>query len=72
MCIICNAPDPYGDKAMQAHHVAGNRMKASGDAFLVLAEHADKPEQAKRYKQVAYKMKRLTREWNKLEEEREI
>lgn len=71
MCIFCNAGD-IGHKAYGLHLRARVTMKQASDAFLEASKSCENSEQAKRYKSIAYKMKRMIKDWNRLEEEREL
>lgn len=70
MCIICNA-EKYGDAAYCAHLSTGKSMKETADLFLKCSQECKGTIHEKKYKAIAYKMKRMAKDWNRLEEERE-
>lgn len=70
MCIICNAPK-NGDEALMLHLQTASSMIKTADSFEAASEEAQNTEQKKRYKSIAYKIRRMKRDWNRLEEERE-
>lgn len=82
MCIICNVVGEdvsaayHGlDKAtdfLHAFRASQEGMKRAADAMLAVSKIAVTPEDRKRYDAIHKDMVRQMREWNKLEEKREV
>lgn len=84
MCIICNVTIGSdmsviyrnNDKAeyfLRTFTQAQDKMRAAADALLAVSQiEGLNPEVAKQYDAVHKDMVRLRREWNKLEEKREL
>ena len=71
MCIVCNSGDS-GSQALDDHRTAGDRMKRAADSMLQAALSTASPSAAKRYKRTHKAMVRMARDWNRLEQEREV
>jgi hypothetical protein len=71
MCIICNCGDA-GFDFLTDHGAAAGRMRAAKAKMLECSRIATEPEQRKRYDRMHKKMARLIREWNRIEQEREV
>lgn len=74
MCIICNAGDA-GMLFLNEYAHARHHMKRAADAMLLCS--ATKPglkriDQRKQYNKTHKRMVRLIREWNRLEQFREV
>lgn len=61
--------------AYVSHGIAGREMKKAAEFMLLASQNTSEfasKGTAERYRKIAYKMKRLTKEWNRLEQEREL
>lgn len=71
MCIVCNCPDD-GVEFVSLYEKSRQVMKQSTDALLVCSKTAKNEQQRKRYDWVHKRMVELMREWNTLEQHREL
>jgi hypothetical protein len=77
MCIICNMGHndegiAKADLFLGKFRVAGKAMKEASDALLVASDYTIDPAHKRRYRRIQKQMAKLTRDWNRLEQEREV
>lgn len=78
MCIICNFTTPdeqfggCGDRFLSAFSASRANMKRAADEMLICSKTAPTPEARKLYGRAHKKMVRIIRDWNRIEQEREV
>ena len=73
MCIVCNVPDTdlaYG--YLDANETARRAMREAADKMLACSRAAATPESRRAYDMAHKSMRRLIRDWNRLEQLREL
>lgn len=72
MVILCNADEAAAERYLIEDQDARRHMRAAADAMLECSKTAKDAETAARYDAAHKKMVRLMRDWNRLEQEREV
>ena len=76
MCIICNLPDPMAqmdtaDAFLSYYSQAQFAMAKATESMLAVSRLDLKPEDRRRYDRTHKQMKRVLRDWNRIEHRRE-
>ena len=71
VCILCNCGET-GDDFLTSFASSRHKMEQAKNAMLACSKVAKDQDQRKRYDHIHKEMVRLIREWNRLEEAREV